>query len=261
MKKQPQRAARRAATPKKSLAVISSPGLSHSIVPADAKPDEVAAIVADLERTGTHAAAINGICFTLQGLILIEMKKRLPHGQYLPWAKKAAGLHRKTAASRVAVAKSFLKCLQPETFEQLTLKLMDKPLNAGLATLDMTHPIVSALDKWTGGRVFAQLREEETEGYRPGGKTYARIDGKGARKTLSAEDAKEMARTVCIDAAERIATVHKEKFFMMLNAAEMDGLVDHCEAVAEDVRAWRKMSKADRAEAYAAHVRRLLGME
>jgi hypothetical protein len=128
---------------------------------SDMSGDELSQMVRCLDAARAQHDGFSGVCATLAGLVCIEAKKQLKHGQYLPWLKSSLGKSRVTASEYVSVASAFLKCKTRLTFDQMTLALMDGSSEVATQALDMTHPVVSAVAKWANGRSFRKLIEEE----------------------------------------------------------------------------------------------------
>ena len=84
-----------------------------------------------------------------------------------------------------------------------------------------------------------------------GGKTYERDGTKGKREKLSTEGARALLREIVANTAQHVRFYHdKHAYVVVDNDAELDGLIDHFEEAAKATRAWRKMSKSDRAAAF-----------
>jgi len=135
--------------------------VTHTML-TDMSPADMGTMLHGLDQARAQYESLSGACATLAGLVCIEAKARLKHGEYLPWLKTHLKKHRDTAADYVNVAKVFLKCRPMTTFDQLTLALMDGAQSVSVVTLDRTHPIVDAVCKWTNGRTFYQLKQEES---------------------------------------------------------------------------------------------------
>jgi hypothetical protein len=131
---------------------------------------ELGTMAKALDTARGQYESLSGMCATLAGLVCIEAKEKLPHGEYLPWLKSYLGKGRTTAFEYVGVAKAFLKCSPKGTFDQMTLALMDSAKAVSAQALDLSHPVVSAVSEWTKGRTFYQLKHEEA------------IDGRAANK-------------------------------------------------------------------------------
>lgn len=93
--------------------------------------------------------------------------------------------------------------------------------------------------------------------HRPGGDTSAHR-GKTPRKKLTLKEAEELERTICRNTAQHLATLHKQRSFVVLNDAEMDGLINHAGTVLEVVKAWRGLSHREREKALHDHLAQML---
>jgi hypothetical protein len=143
---------------------------------SDMTPDQLGLAVGGLNTARAQYDNLSGSCATLAGLVCMEAKKRLKHGEYLPWLKKHLGKSRVMASQYTVVAKQFMKCKPRFTFEQMTLALMDGAQSMSGQGLDLTHPMVSAVAEWTAGRTFYQLREEFGSKARNGGAQTKKTD-------------------------------------------------------------------------------------
>lgn len=206
-----------------------------------------------LNAAEEHYEKLSGICATMKGIVLCEAKAKIPHGGFLKWLEATFPKTRKTAAQYMRLAGEFGKNNPKVTFAALQTDLLATLEAAKGAELDLAHPLVSKVADWVKGRSAYQLLLD-LGSHRAGGKTYERDGEKGKREQLTAEEAEELLKTICTNGAEHLAAIHKEHAFIVLNDAELDGLVDHCTQVLEDVRAWRKLSKAERKESLGAAV-------
>lgn len=211
-------------------------------------PQQLGTMLGGLHGARARFESLSGACATLAGLVCIEAKKRLAHGGYLPWLQTHLGKSREMASRYSSVAREFLKCQPKLTFEQLSLALMDQAQEMGGEALDLTHPMVRAVADWTKGRTFYELQQEYCG---KGGKTYEREDGKGERKGLTPDEAREFLVTVAQNATRELNVVLHEKPYPALLPADLDGLIANCKAVLEEAEAWRKLTKAEREEALA----------
>lgn len=114
---------------------------------------------------------MSGICAILNGLILAEIKSRLAHKEWTPWLQNNYGKSKRTAQLYMQISKAFSEKRNSCAFEpqQLTLALLDDTQSGAL---DLTHPVVMAVEKWADGRSFRQLIADETADGRstnPGG--------------------------------------------------------------------------------------------
>lgn len=85
-----------------------------------------------------------------------------------------------------------------------------------------------------------------------GGKTYERDGVKGLRHKTSAAETLAEHRAVVLMVAKNLNYIFKSNAYVAIrDEAELDGLLDHLEAVTEKVRAWKALTKERRAEAIA----------
>ncbi len=237
------------------LDVLPAMPVRHPLL-SEMSPDQLGTMARGLDAARAQYESLSGTCATLAGLVCIEVKQRLAHGEYLPWLKTHLGKSAKTAAQYAAVAKAFLKFYPRVKFAQLTLALMDGAQSIERESLDLTHPTVSAVAQWTEGRTFYELRQEFAA--RPGGKTYERENGKGARKEITPEEATALLKAMCENGARHLAAIHGDQAYIVLTDAELDGIVDHCETVLADVKRWRALSKAERKQTLGAQLAKQL---
>lgn len=111
---------------------------------------------------------LSGICGVLSGLVLHEIKERLPHKHFGPWLENNYGKTSRTARRCMQIGLAFSKTDTVSVLDkQLTLSLFD---DARSQSLDLAHPVVQSVVKWTDGRSFRRLIEEEA------------LDGRGDNK-------------------------------------------------------------------------------
>lgn len=100
---------------------------------------------------------LSGICATMRGLVLTEVKHKLAHGKFLPWIAENLGKTRKTAAQDMRLAGEFFKCNPQVTFETLGRDLATTLKEIEEAQLDLRHPLVRAVASFVGDRTRYQL--------------------------------------------------------------------------------------------------------
>lgn len=125
-----------------------------------------------LDRAGDLHENTAGICRLLHGLVLIEAKSRLEHGEFMPWVKEHFPNSYRDAARRMQAGNDFLatmgdkklakklKCDRPVTFDAQSLLLGDLATNLteiSASQLDMSNPVVEAASKYIGNRSWTQL--------------------------------------------------------------------------------------------------------
>lgn len=113
-----------------------------------------------LHELGDACDKLSGVVAVLKGIVLMEAKARLKHGEYLPWLEKNLGKSRNSAAEYVRIAGEFVKCNPRVTFGK-----SGDQLGASLAIIDrnnlaVDHPVVVAVNKWTKNRSQYQLLQE-----------------------------------------------------------------------------------------------------
>lgn len=224
----------------------------HHAALGDMDVDQLAAMFHGLDRTRENCESMSGICATLAGLVLTEVKSRLGHGNFKPWLKQHFPKSARSAQVYMQLGNAFSKSAPRCAFDQMTLALMDSAQSLDGQSVDLTHPVVAEVAKWTAGRSFYQIREEVSP--TKGGKTYDRENGKGDRHEPTAEEATALLQSLCQQGGETLAAIHSEKAFIALNDAELDGLTDHLVTVLEAVKAWRLLSKTERQEILAAQI-------
>jgi len=132
---------------------------------------QLSAAFSDLNVAREKYDNLSGICATLQGLVLLEVKRKLEHGKYGPWLKEHFPKSQDVAGRFVRIAEDFIRRLQtkntPESkfrvnaeFDASQLLLGDLASNLATienAKLDMAHPIVRAAAIYAGKRSYTQL--------------------------------------------------------------------------------------------------------
>jgi len=139
---------------------------------ADMSVPQLAEAGKALDRAGDLHENTAGICRLLHGLVLMEAKRKLAHGKFIPWVKTHFSNSYRDAARRMQAAADFLavisdkkqakklKCAMPVTFEAQRLLLGDLATNLteiSAAQLDMSNPVVQAAAAYVGKRSWTQL--------------------------------------------------------------------------------------------------------
>ena len=128
-------------------------------------------------------------CRVLHGLVLLEAKRKLAHGQFMPWVRKNFPASHRDASRRMESARDFIAALSdpkrtrklkldrsvhfeitdrgeggksdsPVTFDAQQLLLADLASNLDAlqeAKLDMANPVVAAASAYVGNRSWNQL--------------------------------------------------------------------------------------------------------
>lgn len=160
---------RRRLTMKKSLAT--TPTELQPLPLADMTVPQLGQAFAQLDDARTRYDRLSGICGTLQGLVLLEVKRKVGHGGYGKWLQDNFPKSQDSANRCTRVAEEFLRRLQtrntPESkfrtraeFTATQLLLGDLASNLSAiesAKLDMSHPVVEAVSAYVDGRSFRQL--------------------------------------------------------------------------------------------------------
>jgi hypothetical protein len=179
------------------------PALTTALHLADMSPDQLATASRSLADAEERYDRMSGICATLGGLVLLEAKRRLEHGQFGNWLKEHFGKSHHIATTRMRIAKEFIAAVSTKDgklvpryqFEATQLLLDD--FAAQLAAekqspIDLENPVVSAVSDFVGGRNFNTLRAS-LPAARRGGNTYERDGEKGKRVPLTEEAAQQLA--------------------------------------------------------------------
>jgi len=125
-----------------------------------------------LDRAGDLHENTAGICRLLHGLVLMEAKRKLAHGKFMPWVKKEFPNSHREASRRMKAAAVFLQTLTDKKqlkklkldrhvqFDAQRLLLGDLATNLteiSAAQLDMSNPVVQAASAYVGKRSWTQL--------------------------------------------------------------------------------------------------------
>ncbi len=100
---------------------------------------------------------LSGICATMRGFVLLEAKRKLAHGKFLPWLAENFKKSKKTAAQDMRVAGECGKSNPKVTFETLGLDLASTIKELEAAQIDLKHPLVREIAGWVDGRTRYQL--------------------------------------------------------------------------------------------------------
>jgi len=140
------------------VALPPTPHVEHGL--KDMTLPELEAIDRGLRGLPERLEGMSGVAAVLSGLVLTEIKGRLKHGEWKPWLQSHYGKAYRTAAVGMQIATAFIKSAARCTFEpeQLTLALLDDTQSGAL---DLAHPVVATVAKWTDGRSARQLIAEE----------------------------------------------------------------------------------------------------
>lgn len=114
---------------------------------------------------------LSGICAVLRGLVLTEIKHKLPHGKFMNWVDDSFGKTHREATRCMRLAEDFTARIAskktPEGkldtrvhFEAQQLLLGDLAANLAAiedAKLDMSNPVVSTVAAYVDGRSYRQM--------------------------------------------------------------------------------------------------------
>jgi hypothetical protein len=142
--------------------------LAKSVPLADMTVPQLGDAFAMLDTIGSHHDNAHTICRLLQGLVLMEVKRKLPHGKYTDWLTARFPKSVRTGRNCFRAAEDFIVQLQRGKtakrcrFEKGALDLLRQNLADTLqqlekAKLDLEHPLVRAAAIYADGRSFSQI--------------------------------------------------------------------------------------------------------
>lgn len=253
--------AKHAARRDASLAVAGS----HAVTPASAlatalhlaemNPEQLAAASRSLLAAEERYDRMSGICATLNGLVLLEARRKIAHGNWIEWVESVAGCSRMHANRKLRIAESFLanlsksKCNPRVTFEtatQLLLEDFTAMLGAEAASpIDESNPVFAAVAAYVDGRSYRALADALPIGRR-GGWQGGKKSEKPPEQPMTPEQMRGLLRAQCESLGKQLAFVFKEHCYTALNEAELAGLFNHCETVAEAVKNWQRLPHGER---------------
>jgi Protein of unknown function (DUF3102) len=129
----------------------------HPVALVDMSVGQLADAFNGLTRLEKEYENMSGICATLKGLILIEAKTKLGHGNYRTWLKENFPKSVKTAERYKRLAEAFGKSDSTVAFQTLTQGLTASLEALRARSLDLSHPIVAKVAQWVNGRGAYQL--------------------------------------------------------------------------------------------------------
>jgi hypothetical protein len=199
-----------------------------------------------LDRLEGEYENLSGICATLKGLVLLQVKANGEHGTYRKWLKENFPKSIKTAERYVRLAKAFSKSDSTVAFQSLTRDLAESVAALREFQLDLKHPVVAKIAAWVGGRGSYQLMLDFPS--TTGGNQYERNGTKGKRTRLGQRELLALMRKNVCNTATELGGIARTESFRCLNDAELDLLIEEADTVAVKARAWRRKSKTDRDE-------------
>ncbi len=199
-----------------------------------------------LSRLEKEYENMSGICATLKGLILIEAKVKLGHGNYRNWLKENFPKSAKTAERYKRLAEAFGKSDSTVAFKALTQGLTESLQALRARSLDLSHPVVAKIAQWVAGRGAYQLMLD-FPGDRGG-------DTSGSHKKLTPaqehakflEDAKNDF-TGAFSALDRVVESESWKA-PSITDAQLECSSELAREFARQASAWLKIPKRERAK-------------
>jgi hypothetical protein len=162
-----------APTPDTKLATTSpaSPAnaLATALHLAEMNPEQLASASKSLLAAEVRYDRMSGICATLNGLVLLEAKRQIAHGNWIEWLEANTPNTRQDATRRMRIAESFLAGLSKSKwntrvpFETATQILFDnfaEMLSADAASpMDESNPVFAAVAQYVDGRSYRALAD------------------------------------------------------------------------------------------------------
>jgi len=150
------------------------PVAAHSVALKDLTVPQLGEAFRGLDAAQENYSKLSGICATMKGLVLTEVKLKLGHGKFGAWLKEHFPKTKKTSAKYMRLADVFAKSNPRVTFDALTHDLAATLEAAANHQLDLANPLVARVAAWVGNRSAYQLElelKEEGDGRRnnPGG--------------------------------------------------------------------------------------------
>ena len=243
---------------------------------ADMNVPQLAEAGKALDRAADLHENTSAVCRILHGLVLLEAKRKLGHGKFLPWLKKNFPASFRDGQRRMVAARDFiaaisdpkrarkLKCDRhvafalPDrggdgksdravTIQAQQLLLADLASNYDAlqeAKLDMANPIVAAATAYVGKRSWTQLLLDlgpaERGGHHPRQGPPETPEEKYQRH---AQDQHEKF----IETFESVKFRHDDKAFRFATDAEIALACDVCDEFLTAARAWLKTPRRERA--------------
>ncbi|MCA1659011.1 MAG: DUF3102 domain-containing protein [Verrucomicrobiaceae bacterium] len=242
---------------------------SSPVALADMTIPELAQSFGMLDQVALEHENAHTICRILQGLVLLEVKRKLPHGDFGNWLKKNFKKSQDTAGNYMRVGQDFVAKLADPKFRvrsefdaQTAVNLLRDDLKTtlerlGKVKLDLAHPLVRAATLYTKGRGFYQLMLELGPASK-GGKTYDRSGGKGKRHKTTFVELKGVAVAGAKLAQSTASQLVEQKYFQALNGSQLDDLLHALDRAAEEVRDWTQKNAPERDLIFAHRIEKLL---
>jgi hypothetical protein len=212
---------------------------------------------------------LSGICAVLRGLVLTEIKHKLPHGRFMTWVQEHFGKTHREATRCMRIADDFTSRLAskktPEgkldtrvQFEAAQLLLGDLASNLAAiedSKLDMSHPVVATVATYVDGRSYRQLLFDLGPSYTIGGDTRKIDPATGqpvphARKPALETQAEEFLATARKASLEAAALAHltfvKDGLHRHLREADLDSVLDAINEAGAALKRWKALPKNER---------------
>ena len=158
-------------TPDTKLATTSQASPANALATAlhlaEMNPEQLASASKSLLAAEARYDRMSGICATLNGLVLLEAKRQIAHGNFIGWVEETTGQSRQHANRKMRIAEEFLaglgksKCNPRVTFENAEQMLLDnfaEMLRADAASpMDESNPVFAAVAQYVAGRSYSDL--------------------------------------------------------------------------------------------------------
>jgi hypothetical protein len=222
-------------------------------------PPQMAEAIAGLDRLEAQYENMSGICATLKGLVLIEAKRKLGRGEWMPWVKRNLGAKKQKTANRyMRLAEAFSEKLD----STVQFEVLSRDLAANLEALrglqlDLKHPVVAAVADWVGGKGAYQLMLEFGAASSKGGKTYDRGGDKGKRAAFEAKAYRALCVGVCNGLKTSVSSLRQTKSYRALNDSQLATLLHALDETSKELRVWFDKPAADRDLIFAQQVDRV----
>jgi Protein of unknown function (DUF3102) len=197
-----------------------------------------------LDRLEKGYDNMSGICATLKGLVLIEVKVKLPHGSYGKWLEANFEQNKKTAERYCSLARAFIKSDSAVAFQTLTHDLASSVDELKKFQLNLSHPAVAQVSKWVAGRGAYQLMLDFE--VTSGGSYDHTTRGKGHTAPLTQKERRELLRERCVDAGNAFMVANRLEAWRAVNEKELDYLIEQAEKLVAGAKKWRRLPKGAR---------------
>jgi|GEM_PF-6005027 len=241
---------------------------SSPVALADMTVDQLGASYEMLDRIAAEHDNANTVCRLLQGLVLTEAKRKIPHGNFGDWLKNNFPKSQDTAGNYMRASRDFVEKMTRRKFRSTSefdphsaVDLLRNDLGQTLerlskVKLDLAHPLVRAAAAYAKGRSFYQLCLELGPASK-GGKTYDRGGDKGKRAAFEIK----AYRVLCVGACEGIQTsagsLRETKSYRALNHSQLVDLIHALDQTSKELRAWFDKPAADRDLIFAQQLERI----